>query len=108
MRALSVLLAGVAAVAAWLLYETITTAGFPDGYLTAYDKASRLPWTVCAWGSLAVAAWSVYLGGFAPSAGLKKRTLLSAALYVCLLSVALYAIPYYFIDHLGLDHGQGG
>lgn len=108
MRAIAWLLAGVAAVAAWLLYEDVRTAGFPDGHLTAYDEASRLPWTICAWGGLAAAAWFAYLGGLAPGARLKRRTLLSAVLYAGVMAAALYAIPYYFIDHLGLEHGQGG
>ena len=107
-RAVAGLLAGVAAVAAWLLYEDVRTAGFPDGHLTAYDEASRLPLTICAWGNLAAAAWFAYLGGLAPGARLKQRTLLSAVLYAGVMAAALYAIPYYFIDHLGLEHGQGG
>jgi hypothetical protein len=48
------------------------------------------------------------LGGLAPGARLEQRTLLSAVLYAGVTAAALYAIPCYFIDHLGLEHGQGG
>ena len=83
--------------------------GFPDGYVTDYQKAARPPLK------------SHHMGGGWPRPGVlgpclspdrtKVRTTAWLAALIVLVLVALAAqvgIPWYFGTHLGLDNGIGG
>lgn len=89
-------------VAAYL----VQTEGFPDGHLTAYEHASRLPrLVVCGLGGLCSAA--LVAGAARPQA--TPRTITTLALVVALLlTIQLHGIPYWYLDVQQLENGGGG
>lgn len=89
--------AGVAALLHLALMYTVLTRGFPDGHLTAYERASHLPRLVL--GGLGMASSLVLW--FRPGAwGL-------VWVVVCWV-VQFLAVPFWFLTVLGLEDGQGG
>lgn len=96
---------GLAFLASVDLYLT----GFPDSHLTDYDKAVKEPKRLLMW-----AEWGlvlVFLGlAFLPI-GTRARVIRAVIALVALIVVAIVqwvGIPWYFLDHLGLDNGIGG
>jgi len=103
----------VCAIAAlWLAFMTfnqVALAGFPDSHLTDYDKAADGPLGVFSYVEAGLAVLFLALA-FWP---LKARWR-AVGLLVCLIALVLAAVvvqvgvPWYFGTHLGLDNGIGG
>lgn len=112
-RALLVSACLVCAMAAFglalLTYTDVTMFGFPDGYLTDYQRAARTPLRITGWAGVALGL--VFLAVAFRSGGARGRAVAWAVAFVVLLLVAataLAGVPWYFGTHLGLDNGIGG
>lgn len=112
-RALLVSTCVVCAVAAFGLalwtYTDVSMFGFPDGYLTDYQRAARTPLTVAGWTGAALGL--VFLAIAFSSGGVRTRAIAWVVGFVLLAVVAgtaLFGVPWYFGTHLGLDNGVGG
>jgi hypothetical protein len=103
----------VGAIAAlWLAFMTfneVALAGFPDGDVTDYDKAADGPLGVFSYVEAGFGLLFLVLA-FSPIKARRR----AAGLLVCLIALVLVAvvvqigIPWYFGTHLGLDNGIGG
>jgi hypothetical protein len=103
----------VGAIAAlWLAFMTfneVALAGFPDGHVTDYDKAADGPLGVLSYVEAGFGLLFLLLT-FSPIKARRR----AAGLLVCLIALVLVAvvvqvgIPWYFGTHLGLDNGIGG
>ena len=112
-RALPRIACVVFAIAAlWLAFMTfneVALAGFPDGHVTDYDKAADGPLGVFGYVEAGFGLLFLVLA-FAP---IKPRRR-AVGLLACLIALVLVAvivqvgIPWYFGTHLGLDNGIGG
>ncbi len=104
-RVVALVVGTVALVASALVVYAVGQQGFPDGHLTTYERASRLPRQVLG-GLTAVASVAVltlaWRGRTSPR--------LAVALTVLAVLVALQwmGVPYWFLDVQGLENGQGG
>lgn len=113
MRSLSSIACAVCGVVAFglslMTYMDVSLFGFPDGYLTDYQKAAATPLRVGTW--LQAGLGLVFLAlTFAPIST-KARTMSWLASLAGLLLVAVttrVGVPWYFGTHLGLDNGFGG
>jgi hypothetical protein len=90
-------------------YMDVSMFGFPDGHVTAYQKAADTPLTIIMWVAAGLGLLFLVLA-FSPIA---SRTRLAGwvAASIALLLVATAAqigVPWYFGIHLGLDNGIGG
>ena len=113
MRSLALIACAICAVAALglslLTNVDVSMFGFPDGYVTDYQKAARAPLRVITW--VAAGLGLLFLALAVSPIGTKVRTLAWLAALIVLVLVALTAqvgIPWYFGTHLGLDNGIGG
>lgn len=113
MRALVVTACVICAAAAFGLslwtYMNVSMFGFPDGYVTDYQKAAGPPLTIIIWVAaffgllfLALAFWPI---------GPRTRLIgwLAALIAFALVATAAQVgVPWFFGTHLGLDDGIGG
>jgi peptidoglycan/LPS O-acetylase OafA/YrhL len=94
---------------AFMTYNEVALAGFPDGHVTDYDKAADGPLGVFSY--LAAGLGLLFLAlAFWPIKARRR----AIGLLVCLIGLVLIAVvvqlgvPWYFGTHLGLDNGIGG
>lgn len=106
--AASLVLALAAFALAWLGWYEIASFGFPDGYRTAYQRAIVTPLKVL--NSLYVAIGVCFLWCAARPFAKGSDTLRYVLLVVFAITVMLaeVSMPWYYLKHLGLDHGRGG
>lgn len=87
----------------------IYLTGFPDSHLTDYDKAADAPKRILVgveWGLVLLFAALAVL-----PISVRARAVGSVSALLALVVVALLqwiGIPWYFLNHLGLDNGIGG
>lgn len=113
MRPLMLIACVICAVAAFGLALVtgmeVSMFGFPDGYVTDYQKAAGPPLKVITWVAAGLGLLFLALA-FVPIRA-KKRTIAWLAAVIGLVLVALAArigIPWYFGNRLDLDNGIGG
>lgn len=103
-------LCGVAALGLSVLtYMDVSMFGFPDGYVTDYQKAASAPLRTIMWLEAGLGLVFLILA-FSPIST-KARLLgwLAALAGLVLVAAAAHkGIPWYFGTHLGLDNGIGG
>ncbi len=95
-------------LAVWT-YMDLSMFGFPDGYVTDYQKAAGTPLTIITWAAAGFGLLFVALA-FA-RIGSRTRLIGGLAALIALALVAAAAqigVPWYFGTHLGLDNGVGG
>lgn len=84
-------------------------AGFPDSHLTDYDTAAATPKRILIWAEVGLVVVFGYLA--VASIGARARTLgliAAVAVFGVVVLVQWFGIPWYFIEHRGLDNGIGG
>jgi len=101
-------LVGVGLLAITILCQSENgMAGFPDGHLTDYDKATSAPYHYLCIASL---LFCLYFAGLAilktRKAGL--RLALGCVAYLLVIVLPAVALKYYFLHWLKLDNGIGG
>jgi hypothetical protein len=113
MRSLTSIACVICAVAAIglaiMTWMDVSMFGFPDGYVTDYQKAAGPPLKVITWVAAGLGLLFLALA-FVPIRT-KVRTIawLAAVIGLVLVtSAARIGIPWYFGTHLGLDNGIGG
>jgi len=87
----------------------VSMFGFPDGYVTDYQKAAETPLTIVTWVTAGLGLLFLALA-FSPI-GSRTRLIGWLAALIALVLVATAAqvgIPWYFGVHLALDNGVGG
>lgn len=113
MRAFVVTACVICAAAAFALslwtYMNVSMFGFPDGYVTDYQKAADAPLTIIIWVAaglgllfLALAFWPI---------GPRTRLiswLVALIVFALVATAAEVGVPWFFGTHLGLDDGVGG
>ena len=107
-RVLAVAAALIVFLFTYVLYYEIAMAGFPDGHLTDYDRAVKLPFTICNWINVVFGLYLLYLGFIAKAERPGRKVLITVLLFILFNVITLYGMAYYYKDYLGLDHGQGG
>lgn len=105
----SLVLAFLTIAGSLLGFFELSSLGFPDGHLTEYERASRLPRAVLLGASLLLGLYCLRMA--VANIGMKAR--LIRIIYVVLALIVLLAVaellmPWYFVAHLGLDDGRGG
>ena len=94
---------------AFMTYNQVALAGFPDGHVTDYDKAADGPLGVFSYVEAGFGLLFLVLA-FSPIKARRR----AVGLLVCLIALVLVAVvvqvgvPWYFGTHLGLDNGIGG
>ena len=94
---------------AFLTFNEVALAGFPDGHVTDYDKAADAPLRVFGYVEAGFGLLLLTLA-FSPIKARRR----AVGLLVCLIALVLVAVvaqvgvPWYFGTHLGLDNGIGG
>jgi hypothetical protein len=94
---------------AFLTFNQVALAGFPDSHLTDYDKAADAPLRVVSYVEAGLGVLFLALA-FLPIKARRR----AVGLLVCLIALVLVAVvvqvgvPWYFGTHLGLDNGIGG
>ena len=94
---------------AFWIYMDVAMFGFPDGYVTDYQRAADTPLTIIEWASVAFGL--VFLALAISPIRARTRTIasLAALIAVALLATAAWVgVPWYYGTHLGLDNGIGG
>lgn len=82
-------------------------AGFPDGYLTDYDRATKSPYEYLCFASLLFCLYFAYLAIFRTrKTGLQLGWGIAA--YVLTIVLPAVLLKHYFLDWLHLDNGIGG
>lgn len=105
----SFLLALATFVFALMGFVNLSWAGFPDGHLTEYDRATRTLLTILLWGHLALGLYFFRLA--IPDLTLRTkvvRFLITLTALILLIAFTEIAVPWYFVNYLGLDNGHGG
>ncbi|KGI69295.1 hypothetical protein MJO55_19750 [Mycolicibacterium rufum] len=93
-------------LALWI-YTDVSMFGFPDGYLTDYQRAARTPLRITGWTGAALGL--VFLAVAFRSGDARGRAWAVAFVVLLLVAAAaLVGVPWYFGTHLGLDNGIGG
>jgi hypothetical protein len=90
-------------------YMDVSMFGFPDGYVTEYQKGADIPLTIITWVSAGLGLLFLVLA-FSPI-GSRVRTIAWLAALIALVLVTTAAkvgVPWYFGIQLGLDNGIGG
>jgi hypothetical protein len=91
------------------IYYELKTAGFPDGHLTGYNLASRLPLTICNWLNVAFLVYFIYFNFKIHNFSRPRLTLIALiTLYSVFVMFTVIGIPYYLQVILGIENGQGG
>lgn len=113
MRAFVITACVICAIAAFGLalwtYMDVSMFGFPDGYVTDYQKAADTPLTIITWAAAGFGL--VFLALAFMPIGSRTRLIgwLAALLaFVLVAAAAQVGVPWYFGIHLGLDNGIGG
>jgi hypothetical protein len=101
------------AVAALLLAviagSDLYLTGFPDSHLTNYDVAATTPKRVMTWVEIGFVFFFLLLAFSPISARVRSFGLLAGMSALILVVLAQWVgIPWYFVNHLGLDNGIGG
>ena len=105
-RILSFLMAFFAGALSVVVYASfLFRLGFPDGYVTALDRAERILAYVFIGGSFPVGLWFCFLGWIAPHQRIRKKLGVSACVYAAF-TILLFVIDFYLGRHL--DNGFGG
>ncbi len=102
---LGLLITATAVLGFWGLSMT----GFPDGHVTEYEKATELLRTILLWINLALGLYFFRLA--IPNLPTRTRVVRMAyvlSMLLFLLAFVEMAMPWYFVDHLGLNDGRGG
>jgi hypothetical protein len=113
MRAFVITACVICAIAAFGLslctYMDVSMFGFPDGYVTDYQKAADTPLTIITW--VLAGLGLLFLVLAFPPIGSRVRTIGWLAALIALVLVTAAAkvgVPWYFGIRLGLDNGIGG
>jgi hypothetical protein len=85
------------------LYDELSLVGFPDGYISDFDRATELPFSILSWINIAFALYFLYLGIFSDSKGLGKKTVVTIIIHILFFVFAYKAIVYYYKIYLGLS-----
>lgn len=90
-------------------FTNLIWAGFPDGHLTEYERATYTLQTIFLWMYLVPGLYFLRLA----IPGLTLRTkvvrfLITLAALILLIISTEIALPWYFVDYLGLNNGRGG
>jgi hypothetical protein len=108
-RMLCALGAGAALLLAVIAGNDLYFAGFPDSHLTDYDKAAEAPKQVLMWVECGLAVGFLLLVASRITAKTRLAWLLAGLVAVALIAIIQWVgLPWYFIDHQGLDNGVGG
>jgi hypothetical protein len=97
------LLVGLALLAAALGFFELQFLGFPDGYLSDWDRARRVLLTGLIVTSVFVSAIALFLGSRLASAAAGRNLKIAALLYALFLAAVLIADGY-----LSSQSGRGG
>lgn len=108
-NSITLLLALLSFATGFYIIMELYYAGFPDGHLTEYERATALPLKLLAGGF-------GFAGLYASFLSFRKRArksrlaglLLAALLIVALVLIMTAVVPWYYGTHLGLDTGHGG
>jgi hypothetical protein len=87
----------------------VSMFGFPDGYVTDYQKAADTPLRILTWVQAGFGALFLVLA--VSKIGTRARTIAWLATLIALVLAAVavqIGVPWYFGAHLGLDNGIGG
>ena len=111
-RAAKILIIGLATIS--FLFTCLTLyfnkqMGFPDGYLTTYEKAIGPFFTLTTALCLIISSlfWILLVPIF--SKNMRKRLIFTFTIIFCLLIIArLLVLPWYFGVYIGLENGTGG
>jgi cell division protein FtsW (lipid II flippase) len=110
-RALSVVsvILGLLAVSiAGLGFWSLSNAGFPDGHVTEYEKATHLLRTILLWMNLALGLYLFRLAiPYPPTRTRAARIVYVISALLLVLACVEIVMPWYFVSHLGLDNGGG-
>ena len=83
--------------------------GFPDGYVTDYQRAAGAPLRVITWVAAALGLLLMALALVPIRTKVRSIAWLAALVVLVLLALAArIGIPWYLGIHLGLDNGIGG
>jgi hypothetical protein len=108
-RIISGLMCVVIIFICYITYFELKMAGFPDGHLTDYSRASRLPLTICNWLNMGFLIFFIYFYFKVQHFSRPRRKLIFLIVLYCLfLLFTALAIPYYLQVIRGLENGQGG
>lgn len=90
-------------------YMDVSMFGFPDGYVTDYQRAADTPLTVITWAAAGFGLLFLALA-FSPLASRTRLIgwLAAVTAFVLIAAAAQVGVPWYFGTHLGLDNGIGG
>lgn len=95
---------------AWLTAMQVDFAGFPDGHLTDYEKATDTPLRVFGYAEAGFGLLFLILA-LSPIKSPRRRGVALVVGLIAFVVVALVVqvgVPWYFGTHLGLDNGIGG
>lgn len=113
MKTVSIVACVFCAIAAFglalFMYIDVSTFGFPDGYVTDYQKAADTPLTILTWVEAGFGLLFLALA-FSPISTRLRTILWLVALitFVLVATAAQLGVPWYFQVHLDLDNGIGG
>jgi len=94
---------------AFLTFNEVASAGFPDGHVTDYDKAADGPLGVLSYVEAAFVFLFLALAFWPLKARRRALGLLVVAIAFALVAVITQVgVPWYFGAHVGLDNGIGG
>jgi hypothetical protein len=92
-----------------MTYTDVSMFGFPDGYVTDYQKAAETPLRIATWGEAAFGLLFLTLAFLPISTRARTIGWLGALIGVILVTAAAQiGVPWYFGTRLGLDNGIGG
>jgi peptidoglycan/LPS O-acetylase OafA/YrhL len=94
---------------AFMTYNDVALAGFPDGHVTDYDKAADPPLGILSYVQAGFGLLFLVLA-FSPIKARRRAAGLLVALiaFVLVALVGQVGVPWYFGTHLRLDNGIGG
>jgi hypothetical protein len=102
-------LAGVYAILAGLdgLFD-IDMAGFPDGAITDYEKAVKVPFTILSFVGIGAGIYFFFLAIFIRRKHLLATIIVSFVLYCLIVPGTWSGIEYYLKNFTDINYGQGG
>ncbi|GHM99494.1 hypothetical protein WSM22_09840 [Cytophagales bacterium WSM2-2] len=95
-------------MAAYILYQEVVWMGFPDGFISDYDKAMRTPLKIISAFNLVSCFYFFYLGIRGDDKKLTRKIFVSLLVHLLFLALSLWSLDYYFRVYLKLDTGSGG
>lgn len=94
---------------AFLTFNQVALAGFPDSHLTDYDKAADGPLGVLSYVEAGLGVLFLALAFWPVKARRRVVGLLGCLIALVVVAVVVrVGVPWYFGTHLGLDNGIGG